>query len=253
MLSSSEPDDQSANRWTDGSVSHVFDLISSGHFVDTSGSFHLWFQSLLKRQGEMENGTVWSNSSESSDDSSSPALAHHAQRLTTPTMLQSTLSSPLSFTPHKSSASTPSLSSNQEEDETEAGEVFPQAEPVPNGHLQTACSRGGDAAAAEGVPVHPADLSHTSTDLSCSCPDVSCTPPGSLMAVQEDAAEDLAQESAQTEAEDSTAAAREGHQGQASIARQSVRVEEAATVSCCTVLQESGIRSRDLTLRLLPL
>lgn len=185
----------------------------------------------------MENGTVWSNSSESSDDSSSPALAHHAQRLTASNMLQTTLTSQLSFTPHKSSASTPSLSSNQEEDETEAAEVFSQADPVPNGHLQTSCSPAGDAsadcAAADRVSVQSADLSDASADLSCSCPDVSCVPPGSLMAVQEDAAEDLPLEAAQSEAEDSTTKAREGHQGQASKPQQSEQLEEAATVSCC--------------------
>lgn len=123
----------------------------------------------------MENGTVWSNSSESSDDSSSPALAH--QRLTASNMLQTTLTSQLSFTPHKSSASTPSLSSNQEEDETEAGEVFSQAEAVPNGHLQISCSHSPDCTVTDRVSVQSADLSESSADLSCSCPDVSAVPP----------------------------------------------------------------------------
>ena len=140
-------------------------------------------QSLLKRQGEMENGTVWSNSSESSDDSSSPALAHHAQRLTASNMLQTTLTSQLSLTPHKSSASTPSLSSNQEEDETESGEVFSQTDAVPNGHLQTSCSHGlvgessPDCTVTDRASLKSADLSDTSADLSCSCPDVSSVPP----------------------------------------------------------------------------
>lgn len=142
-------------------------------------------QSLLKRQGELENGTVWSNSSESSDDSSSPALAHHAQRLTASNMLPTTLTTPLSLTPHKSGASTPSLSSNQEEDETEAGEVFSQVVAVPNGHLQTSCSHisesSTDCTAADRASVQSADLSDTSADLSCSCPDVSAVPPVSLI------------------------------------------------------------------------
>lgn len=123
----------------------------------------------------MENGTVWSNSSESSDDSSSPALAH--QRLTASNMLQTTLTSQLSFTPHKSSASTPSLSSNQEEDETEAVEVFSQTEAVPNGHLQTSCSHSPDCTVTDRASVQSADLSETSADLSCSFPDVSSEPP----------------------------------------------------------------------------
>ncbi|XP_062242509.1 rho family-interacting cell polarization regulator 1-like isoform X2 [Platichthys flesus] len=143
--------------------------------------------SLLKRQGEMENGTVWSNSSESSDDSSSPALAHHAQRLSASNMLQTTLTSQLSLTPRKSSASTPSLSSNQEEDETEAGEVFSQTDAVPNGHLQTSCSHSlvgessPDCNVTDRASLRSADLSDTSADLSCSCPDVSSVPPVSLV------------------------------------------------------------------------
>lgn len=189
----------------------------------------------------MENGTVWSNSSESSDDSSSPALAHHAQRLTASNMLQTTLTSQLSFTPHKSSASTPSLSSNQEEDETEAGEVFSQADPVPNGHLQTSCphvgDRSTDCASADRVSVQSGDLSDTSADLSCSCPDVCCVPPGSLMAVQEDAAEDSPPLNPQTEAEDSATKGTEGDRGQAPQTEEPVREGqppgEASPVSCC--------------------
>lgn len=183
----------------------------------------------------MENGTVWSNSSESSDDSSSPALGHHAQRLTASNMLQTTLTSQLSFTPHKSSTSTPSLSSNQEEDETEAGEVFSQADPVPNGHLRTTCPHGGDSstdcAAADRVSVQSADLSDASADLSCSCPDVSCVLPGSLVAVQEDAAEDSP---LQPGAEDNATKAGEGRQEEASTTEGTLpgsKPEEASTVS----------------------
>lgn len=135
-------------------------------------------QSLLKRQGETENGTVWSNSSESSDDSSSPALAHHAQRLAASNVLQTPLAAPLSLTHYrKSGASTPSLSSNQEEDEAEAGEVFARAEaPVPNGHPQTPCPPVGESGA-DGASEPSAELSDASADLSGSCPDVSVAPP----------------------------------------------------------------------------
>lgn len=135
----------------------------------------------------MENGTVWSNSSESSDDSSSPALAHHTQRLSASNMLQPSLTTQLSFTPHKSSASTPSLSSNQEEDETEASEVFSQIDTVPNGHLQTSCSHShtgeinSDCNVTDRASVQSTDLSETSADLSCSCPDVSSVALESLM------------------------------------------------------------------------
>ncbi|XP_010793151.1 rho family-interacting cell polarization regulator 1 isoform X1 [Notothenia coriiceps] len=180
--------------------------------------------SLLRRQGEVENGTVWSNSSESSDDSSSPALAHHAQKLTASNMLQTTLTSQLSFTPHKSSASTPSLTSNQEEDETEAGEVFSQTDAVPNGHLQTSCSHSDDCTAADRASLQSADLSETSADLSCSCPDVSSAhavstqdlsesgvPDVCISAEEVKQSEDLPVQAGQTEAEtkDSTTEAAE--------------------------------------------
>lgn len=157
-------------------------LLSNQSPPDTPSMREQVFYSLLKRQGEMENGTVWSNSSESSDDSSSPALAHHAQRLTASNMLQTTLTTQLSHTPHKSSASTPSLSSNQEEDETEAGEVFSQTDAVANGHLQT---HSPDCTVTDRASVQSADLSETSADLSCSCPDVSSVTPVSLTETQD--------------------------------------------------------------------
>lgn len=121
---------------------------------------------------------MWSNSSESSDDSSSPALAHHAQRLAASNVLQTPLAAPLSLTHYrKSGASTPSLSSNQEEDEAEAAEVFSRAEaPVPNGHPQTSCPQGGESGA-DGASERSAELSDASADLSGSCPDVSSAPP----------------------------------------------------------------------------
>ncbi|XP_069030669.1 rho family-interacting cell polarization regulator 1-like isoform X2 [Embiotoca jacksoni] len=225
-------------------------LLSNQSPPDTPSMREQVFYSLLKRQGEMENGTVWSNSSESSDDSSSPALAHPAQRLTASNMLQSTLTTPLSFTPHKSSASTPSLSSNQEEDESEAGEVFPQTDAVLNGHLQTSCSRGlvvessPDCTATDRVSVQSEDLSETSADLSCSCPDVSSAPPVvsveraqvSAEEVKEDPSEDSAAQAEQSETQtgDSTTEAAEKRQVEQSqprpSARESKQPEDAPTV-----------------------
>ncbi|XP_039650775.1 rho family-interacting cell polarization regulator 2-like isoform X1 [Perca fluviatilis] len=234
--------------------------------------------SLLKRQGEIENGTVWSNSSESSDDSSSPALAHPAQRLTASNMLQTTLTTQLSFTPHKSSASTPSLSSNQEEDETEAGEVFCQMDAVLNGHLQTSCSHSPDCTGTDRASVKSANLSETSADLSCSCPDVSSVPPVSLMEtldlsesgvpqvcissveVKDDACEDLSVQAGQTEAEieDRVTEAGEGRQVEASEKRsepyqsvqESKQLEAAPTVpfptsSSFTLEVETALESFD--------
>ncbi|XP_032369810.1 rho family-interacting cell polarization regulator 1 isoform X2 [Etheostoma spectabile] len=214
-------------------------LLSNQSPPDTPSMREQVFYSLLKRQGEMDNGTVWSNSSESSDDSSSPALAHPAQRLTASNVLQTTLTTPLSFTPHKSSASTPSLSSNQEEDETEAGEVFCQTDAVLNGHLQTSCSRGPDCTVTDRASVQSADLSESSADLNCSCPDVSSVPPVLLMETldlsesavpqvcisaveaKDDGCEDLSVHAGQTEAEieDSITEAGEGRQVEASEKR----------------------------------
>ncbi|XP_047219119.1 rho family-interacting cell polarization regulator 1-like isoform X2 [Girardinichthys multiradiatus] len=146
-------------------------LLSNQSPPDTPSMREQVFYSLLKRQGEMENGTVWSNSSESSDDSSSPALAHHTQRLTASNLLQTTPTTQLCLAPHKSSASTPSLSSNQEEDETEGVDIFSQPEAVPNGHLQASCS---DCGAADRVFVQSEDIiSETSAELSSSCPNES--------------------------------------------------------------------------------
>lgn len=175
----------------------------------------------------MENGTVWSNSSESSDDSSSPAMAHHTQRLTASNVLQTTVTTQLSLTPHKSSASTPSLSSNQEEDETEGGDVFPQTDAVPNGHLRTSCAHsltgesGSDCALTDGASVQSEDFSETSAELSCSCPNESSVPPVSseradvsLSDANDNPCEDSSQRADQTEAEteDGTTGAAEGRQ-----------------------------------------
>ncbi|XP_054892835.1 rho family-interacting cell polarization regulator 1-like [Poeciliopsis prolifica] len=150
-------------------------LLSNQSPPDTPSMREQVFYSLLKRQGEMENGTVWSNSSESSDDSSSPALAHHTQRLTASNLLHATPTTQLSAAPHKSSVSTPSLSSNQEEDETEGVDVFPQPEAVPNGHLRASCS---DCGAADRASVQSEDLiSEASAELSSCCPDEFPTQP----------------------------------------------------------------------------
>ncbi|XP_071237357.1 rho family-interacting cell polarization regulator 1-like isoform X2 [Salvelinus alpinus] len=98
--------------------------------------------SLLRRPGELENGTVWSNSSESSDDSSSPAMGHTHRMMATHS-LQTTPTVQISFNPRQSSVSTPSLSSNHEEGEPGATKGFGETDSVKctllNGHLK--CSR----------------------------------------------------------------------------------------------------------------
>ncbi|XP_075932556.1 rho family-interacting cell polarization regulator 1-like isoform X2 [Anarhichas minor] len=78
------------------------------------------FYNMLRRHEELENGTAWSNSSESSDDSSSPRLSvgglrnstHHKSVVVTPDIQPavSGSSSPqpdISFCPRDSSTSTP--------------------------------------------------------------------------------------------------------------------------------------------------
>ncbi|XP_029942705.1 rho family-interacting cell polarization regulator 1-like [Salarias fasciatus] len=207
-------------------------LLSNQSPPDTPSMREQVFYSLLKRQGEMENGTVWSNSSESSDDSSSPALAHHAQRLTASSMLQTTLTAQLSSTPHKSSASTPSLSSNQEEDEADGGEVFPAADAVPNGHPRTLCSLGligessPDCTAADGVCVR-------SEELSCSCPDVCAAPPGSsreeggVSAEEEEATEDSTAPTEATSKDGAAESAEEPQTEQSRPDQEAARAEDA--------------------------
>ncbi|XP_061599857.1 rho family-interacting cell polarization regulator 1-like isoform X1 [Cololabis saira] len=202
-------------------------LLSNQSPPDTPSMREQVFYSLLKRQGEMENGTVWSNSSESSDDSSSPAMAHHTQRLTASNVLQTTVATQLSLTPHKSSASTPSLSSNQEEDETEGGDIFPQTDAVLNGHQRTSCAHslagesGSDCGLTDRASVQSEDFSETSAELSCSCPNESSVPTVSLETAGvsvtdaidnpcEDSSECADQTGAKTE--DATAEAAEGHQ-----------------------------------------
>lgn len=214
-------------------------LLSNQSPPDTPSMREQVFYSLLKRQGEMENGTVWSNSSESSDDSSSPALAHHTQRLTASNMLQTTLTAQLSSTPHKSSASTPSLSSNQEEDEADGGEVFPAADTVPNGHLQTLCSLSliGESSP-DRASVRSEELSEASADLCCSCPDVSSAPPPSsgekaevsAEEVKEKASEDSPAPTKQTEAETedgATEAAKEPQTEQSPTVKESQQPDDA--------------------------
>ncbi|XP_033841365.1 rho family-interacting cell polarization regulator 1-like isoform X1 [Periophthalmus magnuspinnatus] len=174
-------------------------LLSNQSPPDTPSMREQVFYSLLKRQGEVENGTVWSNSSESSDDSSSPALAHPTQRLIASNLLQTTLTNQLSLSPHKSSASTPSLSSNHEEEESETPEVFCLNDTVPNGHLQTPLS---DCKVSDRASLQSADLSETSVDLCCSCPDVSESPTplvDSLSEVSCDQQKDSVLESTETD------------------------------------------------------
>ncbi|XP_066541282.1 rho family-interacting cell polarization regulator 1 isoform X2 [Hoplias malabaricus] len=87
------------------------------------------FYNMLKRQEDMENGTAWSNSSESSDDSSSPQLSvglRHAQKnLVQPELQAAPPSIEISFTPRESATSTPTRLANPKEEDEEEEEPAP--------------------------------------------------------------------------------------------------------------------------------
>uniref|UniRef100_A0A672M9L0 Protein FAM65A-like n=1 Tax=Sinocyclocheilus grahami TaxID=75366 RepID=A0A672M9L0_SINGR len=107
------------------------------------------FYNMLKRQEEMENGTAWSNSSESSDDSSSPQLSlgmrHAHKNLVQPEVQTAPPAIEISFAPRESATSTPTrLAKQKEEDEEEdlkkptatitVTTEAPVKQEVPNGH-----------------------------------------------------------------------------------------------------------------------
>ncbi|XP_018977299.2 rho family-interacting cell polarization regulator 1-like isoform X1 [Cyprinus carpio] len=118
------------------------------------GSSLLSSHNMLRRQEEMENGTAWSNSSESSDDSSSPQLSlgmrHAHKNLVQPEVQTAPPAIEISFAPRESATSTPTRLANQkEEDEEEEEEEedlkkptatitvtteAPVKQEVPNGH-----------------------------------------------------------------------------------------------------------------------
>lgn len=108
------------------------------------------FYNMLRRQEEMENGTAWSNSSESSDDSSSPQLSlglRHANK--NPVQLEVQAAAPsieISFAPRDSATSTPTRSAKPEDvqkEEPDTGTAGKEEDSgkqaVPNG--QTRYSR----------------------------------------------------------------------------------------------------------------
>uniref|UniRef100_A0A8C7IK07 RHO family interacting cell polarization regulator 1 n=1 Tax=Oncorhynchus kisutch TaxID=8019 RepID=A0A8C7IK07_ONCKI len=85
------------------------------------------FYNMLRRQEDMENGTAWSNSSESSDDSSSPQLSlglrHTNKNLVQPEVNASTPSIEISFALRDTATSTPTHEASGKQ-------------AVPNGHTR---------------------------------------------------------------------------------------------------------------------
>ncbi|XP_051580115.1 rho family-interacting cell polarization regulator 1-like isoform X5 [Myxocyprinus asiaticus] len=113
----------------------------------------LSIKNMLRRQEEMENGTAWSNSSESSDDSSSPQLSlgmrHAHKNLVQPEVQTAPPAIEISFAPRHSATSTPTRLANQKEEDEEEEEEKDLKKPaakitvttkatvkqeVPNGH-----------------------------------------------------------------------------------------------------------------------
>ncbi|XP_063053502.1 rho family-interacting cell polarization regulator 1 [Engraulis encrasicolus] len=86
------------------------------------------FYNMLRRQEDMENGTAWSNSSESSDDSSSPQLSvglRHSQShkpVVQPEVQAAAPAIEIAFAPRDTHTSTPSRLPNQKVDEEEEEE-----------------------------------------------------------------------------------------------------------------------------------
>ncbi|XP_067274974.1 rho family-interacting cell polarization regulator 1 isoform X2 [Pseudorasbora parva] len=122
--------------------------VTSGRLGTSLLSSH----NMLRRQEDMENGTAWSNSSESSDDSSSPQLSlgmrHAHKNLVQPEVQTAPPAIEISFAPRESATSTPTRLANQKEEEEEEEEEdlkkpaasitvtaeSPVKQEVPNGH-----------------------------------------------------------------------------------------------------------------------
>ncbi|XP_052387506.1 rho family-interacting cell polarization regulator 1 isoform X1 [Carassius gibelio] len=112
------------------------------------------FHNMLRRQEELENGTAWSNSSESSDDSSSPQLSmgmrHAHKNLVQPEVQTAPPAIEISFATRESATSTPTRLAKQKEEDEEGEEEeedlkkptatitvtteAPVKHEVPNGH-----------------------------------------------------------------------------------------------------------------------
>ncbi|KAM9569294.1 rho family-interacting cell polarization regulator 1-like isoform 4-T4 [Salvelinus alpinus] len=109
------------------------------------------FYNMLRRQEDMENGTAWSNSSESSDDSSSPQLSlglrHANKNLVQPEVKAATPSIEISFALRDTATSTPTRLAKpedvQEETQKEESDIGAARkdeasgkQAVPNGHAR---------------------------------------------------------------------------------------------------------------------
>ncbi|XP_053090804.1 rho family-interacting cell polarization regulator 1 isoform X1 [Pangasianodon hypophthalmus] len=149
-----DKDDQASTASTVSKAPTVNKRFSTYSPPDTPSLREQAFYNMLRRQDELENGTAWSNSSESSDDSSSPQLSqglrHAHKNLVQPEVQTSAPAIDISFTPRQSSTSTPTRLANQKEEDEEEEEqdeelrattvkVTTEAagtQAVPNGHAR---------------------------------------------------------------------------------------------------------------------
>ncbi|XP_060733836.1 rho family-interacting cell polarization regulator 1 isoform X1 [Tachysurus vachellii] len=150
-----DKDDQASTASTVSKAPTVNKRFSTYSPPDTPSLREQAFYNMLRRQEELENGTAWSNSSESSDDSSSPQLSQglrHAQKnLVQPEVQTSAPAIDISFAPRQSSTSTPTRLANQKEEDEEEEEEQDEAlrattiavtpgpaltATVPNGHAR---------------------------------------------------------------------------------------------------------------------
>ncbi|XP_060779927.1 rho family-interacting cell polarization regulator 1 isoform X2 [Neoarius graeffei] len=149
-----DKDDQASTASTVSKAPTVNKRFSTYSPPDTPSLREQAFYNMLRRQEELENGTAWSNSSESSDDSSSPQLSqglrHAHKNLVQPEVQTSAPAIDISFTPRQSSTSTPTRLANQKEEDEEEEEQdeelrattitvtkeTPGTQAVPNGHAR---------------------------------------------------------------------------------------------------------------------
>uniref|UniRef100_A0A667ZIV2 RHO family interacting cell polarization regulator 1 n=1 Tax=Myripristis murdjan TaxID=586833 RepID=A0A667ZIV2_9TELE len=127
-------------------VNKRFSTVFNQSPPDTPSLREQAFYNMLRRHEELENGTAWSNSSESSDDSSSPQLSvglrnstHHKPAAAGTSCSQIDIS----FCPRDSASSTPNSTHKLSEGEDSGKQPLTSTGggAVPNGHASRSYSR----------------------------------------------------------------------------------------------------------------
>ncbi|KAM9480768.1 rho family-interacting cell polarization regulator 1 isoform 2-T4 [Clarias gariepinus] len=158
-----DKDDQASTASTVSKAPTVNKRFSTYSPPDTPSLREQAFYNMLRRQEELENGTAWSNSSESSDDSSSPQLSqglrHAHKNLVQPEVQASAPAIDISFTPRQSSTSTPTRLANQKEEDEEEDE---QDEELRATTLTVTTGAAGTQAVPNGHARYSRSLSHIS-------------------------------------------------------------------------------------------